>query len=67
MKQRIATEAAVAAGWHNQGVYQGETMPDMRKAMSDDERAAMERRRKIEDIREAARLEREVFGEVWEA
>jgi hypothetical protein len=36
------------------------------KAYGDVDRDAVARRRRIEDIKEAARLEREVLGEVWD-
>jgi hypothetical protein len=64
MRQRTPSEAALAAGWIAQ--YMGETDPDSRKAPKEDELEAGRRRRRIEDILEASRLEREALHEVWD-
>jgi hypothetical protein len=46
--------------------FRGETAYSEDKLPPEAARKACERRRRIEDIREAARLEREVIEEVWE-
>jgi hypothetical protein len=45
--------------------YKPETMRD-NDDITEEARRKMENRRRIEDIREAARLEREVISEPWE-
>lgn len=56
------TEAQAYAGWVRQ--YRGESL-DKAEITEQDRLAAM-RRRRIEDILEAARLERDSLCEVWE-
>jgi hypothetical protein len=63
MRQRNATVANVAAGWI--GEYKGEVDVSSREALTEQQIQAGKRRRRIEDIREAARLERG-WQEVWE-
>lgn len=47
--------------------YKAESSPELRNEMLDDEaRRACATRRRIEDIKEAARLERSALDEVWE-
>jgi len=45
--------------------FRGETEVTEDRMPPESARKACERRRRIEDIREAARLEREVIEEVW--
>ena len=58
------TEANLAAGWIAQ--YVGESDPAMRAKPKEAELEEGRRRRRIEDILEASRLEREALTEVWE-
>lgn len=52
--------------WNNTE-YLGETDPEERnRRLSDGSIETAKRRRRIEDIKEAARLEREALCEVWE-
>lgn len=52
---------------HWRSKYYGETNPVTRNLeISEDDRMALAVRRRIEDIKEASRLEREALYEVWE-
>ena len=64
MRAKVKTEANVAAGWVTLH-WLGETDPATRQTPSEEAIEEGRRRRRIEDIREASRLERE-WQEVWE-
>lgn len=60
-----SSEAQVYAGWTTPPDYKGETMT--RAEIAEQARLAGIRRRRIEDILEASRLETRVLSEVWDA
>jgi hypothetical protein len=65
MRKTTPTEAAIAAGWVTVE-FMDERDPATRDKPKESELEAGKRRRRIEDILEASRLEREALTEVWE-